>query len=315
MNKYLVLDIGGSSIKYALMEEKLGFLDRGKHRIGNTNIDDLLEDIKTVADIFNGEYKAVAISMPGRIDTARGYAYSGGVFEFLVDLPFEKMVSEKLGGIKVVIANDANCACRAELDAGVLKGTQGSCALIIGTSIGGALVINGKIWGGFNNAAGEAAWLPLDLKNVWSVPYTDALHAEGMSGEATSAMGLLNEYEINKGEKPRYSAEGGVEFFEAVQAGEKAAVDALNSYAKTFAAEIFSIQAMLDLEKYAIGGGISANPIVRNSIDRELAYLYDKYTEGATCKPEVVTCQYGQDANLIGALCFMLDYENELETN
>ena len=307
MKKYLALDIGGSSIKYAMMDEKLNFYEQGKKKIGNTNIDDLLSDVKEVADMFDGQYEAVAISMPGRIDSEAGYAYSGGVFCFLINMPFAKMVSDKLGGAKVFIANDANCACRAELDAGSLQGTKGSCVLIIGSSVGGAVVINGKIWEGANHAAGEPAWLPLELKNVHAVPYRDALHSDGMSGEATSTTGLLNTYDIKKGREPAYTSEGGYEFFQAYDAGEPEALEAMEEFSHTMAAEIFSIQAMLDLEKYAIGGGISAHESVTRKIDEKVRELYIKYSETSVCRPDIVTCKFGQDANLIGAICFMLD--------
>ena len=306
MDKYLVLDIGGSSIKYGLLEEDGTVITKDKYKIKNIDLDTLLADVKHVADIFAGEYKGIAVSMPGRIDTPNGIAHSGGVFEFIIDIPFAQKINE-MTGVPVIIANDANCAARAELDSGALQGCKGGACLICGTSIGGALALNGEIWLGSNFAAGEAAWLPLDLRNIRDIAYSDALHAEGMSGEAVSTMGLMNTYQRLKGEPLQYSASGGAEFFDKYNEGEPEAIQALQLFSQTMAAEIFSIQAMLDLDVYAIGGGISNEPEITNSIRREVDYLYGKYTEASVRKPQIVTCKYGSSANLYGALGFYLD--------
>ena len=69
---------------------------------------------------------------------------------------------------------------------------------------------------------------------------------------------------------------------------------------------IYGIQSVLDLPRYAIGGGISARPetttVIRDAVDKLFA-------EQMMCpfgKPEVVTCKFGNEANLIGALAFHL---------
>ena len=306
MKDILVLDIGGTSIKYALMDRDFNMLTHGRHPITNTTIEDLLDFISEVAKLHEGRFEAVSVSMPGRIDMEKGIAHNGGVFEFMIEKPFARMVSDRLG-VPVFIANDANCAGEAELKLGALRGVSSGAVLVAGSSIGGALIVDGKVRMGHNFAAGEAAWLPVDLTNVYNVEYTCANRAEGMSGSVASAMGLLNSYAIKKGEEPPYSAKAGKEFLAAYDAGEPEAVEAMKEHAMSFAAVIFSIQAFLDLERFAIGGGMTAHPVYVSSIREAVDRLYAKYPNAAVRKPEVVCCEYGADANLIGALAFYLD--------
>ena len=59
---------------------------------------------------------------------------------------------------------------------------------------------------------------------------------------------------------------------------------------------------VLDVEKVAIGGGISAAEALLPAIQAELDWLFERCTVMPTVKPELVRCRYGNDANLIGAL-------------
>lgn len=68
----LVIDIGGTYIKYAFMLKDLTILNRGKIKTPKTNRQDLIETIGKIYDT-NKEIKGIAISMPGIIDSKKGY--------------------------------------------------------------------------------------------------------------------------------------------------------------------------------------------------------------------------------------------------
>lgn len=72
------------------------------------------------------------------------------------------------------------------------------------------------------------------------------------------------------------------------------------------AAGIYGVQSVLDLGRFAIGGGISARPEVTDIIRTKLDAIYAAVPFTAFGKPEIVRCRYGNDANLIGALRFLL---------
>ena len=94
----------------------------------------------------------------------------------------------------------------------------------------------------------------------------------------------------------------GEEIFAAYNAGEPEAQKALKIFARRVAVGILSLQHVLDVEKVAIGGGISAAEALLPAIQAELDWLFERCTVMPTVKPELVRCRYGNDANLIGAL-------------
>ena len=123
-------------------------------------------------------------------------------------------------------------------------------------------------------------------------------------GQYASTTGLLRAYARRKG----IPVEGldGLQFFAAYDAGEPEAAEALAFFGEMTAAGIYAVQSVLDLEKYAIGGGISARPEVTGIIRAKLDEIYAAVPFTAFGKPEIVRCRYGNDANLIGALRFAL---------
>ena len=94
----------------------------------------------------------------------------------------------------------------------------------------------------------------------------------------------------------------GEEIFAAYNAGEPEAQKALKIFARRVAVGILSLQHVLDVEKVAIGGGISAAEALLPAIQAELDWLFERCTVMPAVKPELVRCRYGNNANLIGTL-------------
>ena len=124
MKQYLLIDIGGTFIKYSLADEQARKISGGKVPTPLTNMDDLLAVIKGFAAPLQGQFVGCAISMPGRIDTKHGIAHTGGVLSsFLWEQPFAAQMEELLG-VPVTIANDGKCAAAAEGWTGALAGVE-----------------------------------------------------------------------------------------------------------------------------------------------------------------------------------------------
>ena len=124
MKQYLLIDIGGTFIKYSLADEHAKKISGGKVPTPLTNMDDLLAVIEGFAAPLQGQFVGCAISMPGRIDTKHGIAHTGGVLSsFLWEQPFAAQMEELLG-VPVTIANDGKCAAAAEGWTGALAGVE-----------------------------------------------------------------------------------------------------------------------------------------------------------------------------------------------
>ena len=202
MKQYLLIDIGGTFIKYSLADEQARKISGGKVPTPLTNMDDLLAAIEGFAAPLQGQFVGCAISMPGRIDTRNGIAHTGGMLSaFMWEQPFAAQVEARLG-VPVTIANDGKCAAAAEGWTGALAGVENGLVLVLGTGIGGGIILNGKVLMGAHAAAGEVSGLVSDISKMTdddfkltSVErYSEAPLWSGMA----SASGLIFEYARQK---------------------------------------------------------------------------------------------------------------------
>ena len=157
----LSIDIGGTAVKFGILDPIGTFQERGevpteaakgakalKEKIGT-----LIQHVRETHDI-----KGVAIATAGIVDEEAGrvvYAlpstwpgYSGTNWKNFIETNFH---------LPVVVENDTNAAALGELTFGAAKDTEDFFMLTIGTSIGGALVLNKKIVHGAAKCAGEIA--------------------------------------------------------------------------------------------------------------------------------------------------------------
>ncbi len=279
--KILVLDIGGTFIKFAVMNERAEIFQRGK----------IPTPLNSRADFFDAIYKifksnfaeGIAISMPGIIDAERGICLKSSA------LPYNDGCNivdelEKICGVKVTIENDANCAALAEAKIGSLADVSDGFVMVFGTMIGGAVIKNHEVHKGKNFLAGEISFLSVNGE---------------MFHKNCSVPALLKSYAQIK----NLSIEEitGEKFFKAVTEKEKDALACLDKFTRQIAVQIFNIQILLDVEKIAVGGGISEQEIFINLIRENLEKVYNS-CEIKFPKIEIVPCKFRNDANLIGAL-------------
>lgn len=299
MEKYLVLDIGGTFVKYAIMDREGQFLTQGKVPANTGSKAEMLASLEELHKVVGDDYEGVAISMPGRIDTAKGWAYTGGAFTWLHDYP----AAEKYGAIfgkPCTIANDGKCAALAESWNGALADVDSGAVLVLGTGIGGGIVLNKQVWMGCSGGAGELSWLITDY---------DVLHdTEAQHFSKAMWTGTISAHSISKAFAQRKGLEkaDGVMLFDAYEAGDEDAQAVLDHYAKWAASGIVNLQSVLDLQRYAIGGGISARPEATDLVRDAVNSIFDRIPGLPFSRPEVVTCKFGNEANLIGALAFHL---------
>lgn len=304
MALYLGLDIGGTYIKYGILDENAEFLEHGKVPAVTESESDMLEALADVRDVVSSyDYEGVAISMPGRIDTERGWAHTGGAFTWLNEYP----AAEKYGAVfgkPCTIANDGKCAALAESWTGSLSDVDSGCVIVLGTGIGGGIVLNGKVWMGCSGGAGELSWFGSNFDAFSDLSSFPHHMADVWTGRVSSHT-LVSKYAESKGLR-RGEVDGHM-LFDAYDDGEPEAVAIIEEYGNQMAAGILSLQCVLDLPRYAIGGGISARPVVTDIVREKLNAFYDLHPKGIPfSRPEVVTCKFGNEANIIGALAFHL---------
>ena len=298
MKKYLVLDIGGSSIKYAMMNESAEFLSKGSVKTPLDCIESLVEIIGQIYDDYKFEIEGMAISMPGVLDSDTGYAYSGGWLKYNSGQNIIEVLKKRCNTV-IAIENDAKCAASAELGFGSLKGCKDAAVIVLGTGVGGGIIIDGKVHKGSHSFAGEFSFMRMKCNEIDAMIHVWGLKngAPALAETVANIKGIPVE-EVN-----------GLFIFELANSGDAKILTVLDEFTRWIAMQIIDIQCLIDPELVAIGGGISAQPLLIELIQKHLDSMEENF---GFYKPSVrvVPCEFRNDANLIGALYSFLTKNN-----
>ncbi len=303
--KLLVFDIGGTETKYSVMDDKEAVYASGIVATPMESLSALLDTLHEIYQGYQAQVEGIAVSMPGIIDADAGYCHTGGMLEYNQDQPFAALLSHRCG-CPVHIDNDGKCAALAECASGSLKGCKNGAVFLIGSGVGGGLVLNGQLLRGAHFSAGEFSYLSLNFCQ-WD-------QLTSMVGHTCATTGLLAMLREAK-HLPPDAPLNGKDAFAMMDAGDEVALRVLKEFTKGIAFTIYNLQMVLDLEYVAIGGGISKQ-------DRLLQSIHDSFTElleqaypplRALVKQtvKIVRCRYGNEANQIGALQSYLQWQGK----
>lgn len=289
MKTYLTLDIGGSAIKYALIQEDLTIKEKSSVPTPMDTLENLIETIGRIFDLYSSKISGMAISMPGIIDPEKGYQFTGGALKYISNLDTVNVLKKRCP-TNITIGNDAKCAANAEIGFGNLQDIQDGAVVILGTGIGGCLIKDHQVHTGKHFSAGEFSFIktnnhdPFTWDNAWST--------------RCGIKGLLERVQEQLKTDQEFT---GIEIFDMANHGDEKVLNAIDNFAKEVALQIFNVHIIFDCEKIAIGGGISAQPLLIDLIKKNLNIIYDNLGF-EVYHPEIVACKFRNDANLIGAL-------------
>ena len=288
---YLAIDIGGTFIQYAVITESAEIISKGKKPTDTENLDVFLD---TLEEIYRENEESnpagVAISMAGVLDVDSGYAYNGGGVRCIQNLEIVNILEDRLK-VPVTIENDAKAAALAEVWKGNLSDVRDGIVIVIGTAIGGAVIIDRKVLRGKNLMAGEFSYISIGEpgKPAW----TD------IWGNTGGARGLIQMTAAKKGLDPE--SLDGVAVFEMVNGGDAEARAALREYTDLLAQQIMNLQVVINPERFVIGGGISCQPVLFEELSKSVQMISDTFF-GNVPVPDIMPCRFFNDSNLIGAL-------------
>lgn len=289
MKTYLALDVGGSSIKYALIQEDSTILEKSSVPTPMDTMDHFVETIGTIYDQYKDRIEGMAISMPGIINPEIGYAFTGGALRYIDKMNIVDILKERCP-INITIGNDAKCAANAEIGYGNLQDIQDGAVVILGTGIGGCLIKDHKVHTGRHFSAGEFSFVKTNcLDDIgWDYAWSTRNGIKGLLERVQESLGTTQEYT-------------GIEIFDMANQGNEKVIEGISQFCKEVATQIFNVHIIFDCEKVAIGGGISAQPLLIELINKHFDNIFD-HLGFDVYRPEIVPCHYRNDANLIGAL-------------
>lgn len=311
----LAIDVGGSAVKYGVCDTQGHISHKGQEPTPmekDSTVDDLLAVFKRIYDRVCQELeqenlpsvKGVAIAIPGCVNKD-GSLRTGGALIYNYGVPMADLV-EKTIGLRPTLENDAKAAAAAELWIGSLRNVESGAVLALGTGLGGGLIVNGKVLQGPNGSAGELSAFVRDYEH-----FSDARACEAQNISTTGLILLVCERlgldcgfhaDVNKRNFPL----DGRKIFEMYHEGDPKVIDAIEEFGYRTGQLIFNLSVVLNLQKVAIGGGISSQDCLIEAICRGTKRAWDtnpiSHLKPPLIEmPEVVVCQFHNDANLIGA--------------
>lgn len=305
---YIGIDLGGTNIAAGIVREDGKIVVQSSvPTLSQRPTDEIVKDMVFLskqlikdAELELNDIEAVGIGCPGTINFETGeviYSNNIKMEHYMLAKEFQKYLN-----LPVKIDNDANCAAMGEY---IVSGNNVPIFMFItlGTGVGSGLILNGKVFRGFNGAASEAGHITLVSGGE---PCTCG--KRGCWETYASVTALIRQTKVAMEKNPESlmheiaKAEGkisGRTSFDAAKQGDKAAQAVVKQYAQYVADGIVSLENVLQPDIISVGGGIS----------REGEYLLQPVCEYAAAngfnkfmpKTKIVTAQSFNDAGIIGA--------------
>lgn len=301
----LVFDIGGTNTKFALMSPKGNILVKGKVPTVYDSVEAYFSNIEKIALEYGKDGDEIAISTNGRMDDT-GNIYRAYIPKILQGINL-KQEMELRTGLPVTVINDGSSAALGEWWKGSGKGYNNLLVLVLGSGLGGGLILNGQLYQGTHQNAAMVFGM---LSNYGSVHYD-------LTGRTTSFISLL--YQLSVLKNIPFQDMTGQKFFELASQGDPAVLEMLELYCENIAGLIINTTLLLDLELTVITGGLSEQTLIMETIQRKLREIIEKTLDGQARDFFELACGdrddyriqvnkglLSLDANLYGALYHLL---------
>lgn len=305
------VDLGGTNIAVGLVNENYEIkvkksLPTGAERAPEAIVDDIAKlcfDVCADAGIEISEVAGIGIASPGIADSATG------IVKYTNNLPFKNfhiadLLRDRTGVERIRIANDANVAALGEAVAGAAKGSRNSVMITLGTGVGGGIIIDGKVYSGFNAAGGELGHIVIEKDGVqctcgrrgcWET-YSSATALVRMTKEK------IEECRESGRDSLMLSAEriSGRTACDAMRQGDEAAREVYDKYVSYLATGLTNIVNIFQPEVISLGGGVSNEG--QSLIDSLLPLVRkEQYGSGFVPSTEIRIAELKNDAGIIGA--------------
>ena len=314
---YIGIDLGGTNIAAGIVNENYEIVKKKSvptlpNRDGKLIIKDMAELCRSLVEecgltIDDIEYAGIAT--PGTANSETG------VVEYANNLPFKKfpiadLLKEYLGVKKVYIENDANAAAKAEAIAGAARGAKYSVMITLGTGLGGGIVLDGKVYSGFNFAGAELGHIVIQKdgkqctcgrKGCWET-YSSATGLTNMTKEhlikarAEGKKSIIEE--MIGGNLDNCNARVA---FAAMKQGDEIGKAIVDEYLSYLASGVATIINIFQPNVLSIGGGVCNEKDYLLKPLNELVFGETYTKTGVTPQTELKIAELGNDAGIVGA--------------
>lgn len=310
MKYYIGIDLGGTNIKAGVVDEQFNIITKATCK---TNLPRPAEEICTdmaetalraveQAGLTLNEIESIGIGTPGIANSATG------IIEYSNNLGFENFAVVKMMKSLIpkpcYVENDANAAAYGEFVAGAAKNANNAVCITLGTGVGGGIIIDRKIYSGFNFAGSEIGHTVIDpngpvctcgRKGCFEV-FSSATGLIRMTKEAMeyNPSSLLHKAAEEEGKVSARTA------FNAMRMDDDVAKAVVDKYIKYLACGITNTINIFQPDILCIGGGVcnEGDPLL---VPLKELVAKEVYTRNSPKNTEIVIAQLGNDAGIIGA--------------
>ena len=313
---YIGVDLGGTNIAAGIVNSEFQIVKKGSvpTNVAGRTAEEIIKDMGALCDslvkdagLTFDDIEYVGIASPGAIDPVRG------VVNYANNLPFSRFpIADTLKKFipvkKVLVENDANAAAKGEAVAGAAKGVGDVVMITLGTGVGGGIIIDHKVYSGFNYAGAELGHIVIEYngrqyscgrKGCWEA-YSSATGLINMTKEklaeceAKGIPTLMTDFVKEEGKVSGKTA------FAAMKKGDAPAKEVVDMYIGYLGCGLSNIINIFQPEILVIGGGICNE---KHYLTDPLEKIIKEETYGnEAIKPTTLKiAELGNDAGIIGA--------------
>ena len=291
MSLRIGIDLGGTKTEIVALgaDAALRLRRRIPTPVDYEGILDAIAGLVTGAEAELGETGTVGIGIPGSPSPVTGLIRNANT-QCLNGMPLQAGLEARLGR-PVRVSNDANCLALSEAITGAGAGYGVVFTVILGTGVGGGLVIDGRLLEGFNRVGGEWGHTPLPWMTRDEYPGRSCFCGKrGCVESFLCGPALAADW---KGEGER-SAHGIVA---AAQAGDARAQAALDRHAERLARALANLTNVLDPDAIILGGGLSNMPHLYEQVPR----LMLPHILSGDARTNLLQARHGDSSGVFGA--------------
>lgn len=291
MKKYLAFDIGGTHIKFGVVDEegnviRHSHMDTDAYLGGKAIVEKVIN--KTNEAKLEEEFEGIAISTAGQVNFNTGTIVAAGdTIPNYQGLEIKKLVSDAVN-LPVEVRNDVDCAALCEK----WKGNhlaKDFIVLTIGTGIGGGIVLNNELYSGHSFSAGEWGYMLVEGK-----PFEKIASISGL-------INLAKKYKENR----EWTGE---EIFTLFDNGDPGMTKAVEKFYKHLGIGIANLIYIFNPEVVVLGGGISGRG---ERFLQEVNGVVEKYTNPLIHKnTKLSLAKYSNHSGIIGAVYHFIDRQS-----
>lgn len=290
------VDVGGTNVRIALFDAHFRIRSKVVLRTRRffrketlikvilSSIDDMLRG----CGVAKRQVAGVGLGFPGPIDTKRG------IVHFLPNIPGWKEVRlssllRKAVKMPVYIDNDANLMALAEYRRGAARGTRNAVCLTLGTGVGGGVIIEGKLYHGSSDAAGE----------IGHMPFNSTGPRCSCGGSACLEQYIGNTKILKKARALFRRAVSLEELSAKAYKGDKRARDLWSEVGTHLGITLAGVINLLNPDCVVIGGGVAnAGNVLLHQVRKVVG---ERAMRTQARQVRIVKAALGEDAGLIGA--------------